>query len=133
MAAWLAAGRDGTVVSHESALDLLNLSDVIPNAVHLTVPRSRRHLPRLLGVAFHTTSRSLRPEDVTVRDGIRLTAPPRTIVDAAEAGTGPEQIEMAVSQALSRGLTTPAALRHEADGRSRRVTRLVYAAIDQAV
>src|SRR5687768_17061031 len=36
LAAWLAAGKDTTVVSHESALDLLNLSDLIPNAVHLT-------------------------------------------------------------------------------------------------
>src|SRR5687768_11843117 len=37
-AVWLAVGKDTAVVSHESALDLLDLSDVIPNSVHITVP-----------------------------------------------------------------------------------------------
>src|SRR5579875_1262323 len=55
LAAWLALGRDVVVVSHDSALDLLDLSDVIPDAVHLTVPRSRRNLPKLPGVKIHTT------------------------------------------------------------------------------
>jgi predicted transcriptional regulator of viral defense system len=131
MAAWLSAGPTGTVVSHESALDLLNLSDVIPNAIHLTVPRSRRHLPRLPGVAFHTTTRPLRREDITIREGIRLTDPTRTIVDAAEMGTAPEQIEMAIAQALSRGWTTPTRLLEEASGRASRVSRLVADGIDQ--
>jgi predicted transcriptional regulator of viral defense system len=133
MAAWLAAGPDGTVVSHESALDLLGLSDVIPNAIHLTVPRSRRHLPKLPGVTFHTTSRTLRPEDITVRDGLRLTAATRTIVDAAEAGTAPEQIEMAVIQAIERGLATAPQLLRDADTRGHRVARLVAGAISRAV
>ena len=45
-AAWLAVGQDVAVVSHESALDLWDLSDVIPGAVHLTVPRAQRSLAR---------------------------------------------------------------------------------------
>src|SRR5947207_832146 len=58
-AACLAVGPDPdtAVVSHESALDLLDLSDVIPNEVHLTVSRARRDLPRLPGVRIHTTTR----------------------------------------------------------------------------
>src|SRR5689334_10721402 len=51
--AWLAVGKDVAVVSHESALDLLGLGDVIPDAVHLTVPRTKRHLPHLSGVTIH--------------------------------------------------------------------------------
>src|SRR3989449_11223018 len=43
LAAWLAVGKDASTVSHESALDILDLSDVIPAAVHLTVSRSRRN------------------------------------------------------------------------------------------
>ena len=31
LAAWLAVGKDVSVVSHESALDLLDLSDIIPD------------------------------------------------------------------------------------------------------
>src|SRR5258708_39093591 len=55
-AAWLAFGRERAVVSHESALDLHELSDVIPDAIHLTVSRSRRYLPSLSGVRLHTTT-----------------------------------------------------------------------------
>ena len=131
MAAWLAADPTRTVVSHESALDLLELSDIIPDAIHLTVPRSRRHLPKLPGVTFHTTTRVLRDEDVTVREAMRLTAATRTIIDAAEAGVAPDQIEMAIGQALSRGWTTPSELRARARQRSARVHDLVTQAIER--
>ena len=52
MAAWLAVGKERAAVSHESALDLLDLSDVIPNRIHLTVPRFVRNLPKLPGVTI---------------------------------------------------------------------------------
>jgi len=129
VAAWLAVGKGVAVVSHESALDLLGLSDVIPNAIHLTVPRAKRHLPNLPGVIIHTTIRPLLPADVTVRDGVRLTAAGRTIIDTAEAGTAPEQIEKAVIQAVERGLTTTHQLVQHASQRNRRVARLVTDAL----
>lgn len=128
MAAWLAVGKESTVVSHESALDLLELSDVIPSAIHLTVPRSRRHLPNLPGVTIHTTTRTLEPGDVTLRDGMRVTSVARTIADVTEAGTGPEQVEMAIAQALRRGQTTRRRLEGATAERSRRVRDLVVGA-----
>jgi predicted transcriptional regulator of viral defense system len=127
--AWLAVGKDTAVVSHESALDLLDLSDVIPRAVHLTVPRSRRHLPDLPGVKIHTTTRPLGPLDTVVREGLRLTSAGRTILDAAEAGTAPEQIEMAIQQAIDRGLVTRTRLAQGAGARSQRVQRLINGAL----
>ncbi|MGH2558965.1 MAG: type IV toxin-antitoxin system AbiEi family antitoxin domain-containing protein [Thermomicrobiales bacterium] len=132
VAAWLAVGKDKALVSHESALDLLNLSDVIPRTIHLTVPRSKRYLPTPQGVTIHTTTRPLRPADVSFRDGIRLTSATRTILDAAEAGTGPEQIELAVKQAIARGLTTRTLLQQAAQERSQRVVGLIAGALDQA-
>jgi predicted transcriptional regulator of viral defense system len=123
--AWLAVGKDVAVVSHESALDLLGLSDVIPDAVHITVPRAKRHLPSLPGVTIHTTARPLQSGDIAVRDGVRLTAAARAIVDAAEAGTAPEQIEKAAIQAVERGLATPQQLVQHASQRSQRVSRLI--------
>jgi predicted transcriptional regulator of viral defense system len=78
LAAWLALGKDTAVVSHESALDLLGLSDVIPEAVHLTVPRSRRNLPSLTGVKVHTTARPLAAGDRVVRDGVAVTSAARS-------------------------------------------------------
>ena len=91
------------MISHESALDLHGLSDVIPDAVHLSVPRSKRHLPKLAGGVIHTTTRPFRAEDVTVRDGMRVTSPLRTILDTAEVGTAPEQIQNAIRERSSVG------------------------------
>jgi predicted transcriptional regulator of viral defense system len=129
LAAWLAAGRDVAVVSHESALDLLGLSDVIPDAVHLTVPRSRRNLSSIRGVKVHTTVRPLKADQRVVRDGIVLTSATRSILDAAEAGMSPEQVEMAVTQAIERGLATEEQLRRDAGERGQRVASLVQGAL----
>jgi predicted transcriptional regulator of viral defense system len=129
LAAWLTVGKDVAVVSHESALDLLDLSDVIPDAAHLTVPRTRRNLPWLPGVKIHTTVRPLRPSDRTYRDGMVVTSPTRTILDAAAAGTAPDQIELAVLQAAERGLATPDELRRGAAERGRRVAALIDGAL----
>lgn len=129
MAAWLAVGKAKAVVSHESALDLLDLSDVTPDAIHLTVPRSARHLSPVPGVRIHTTTRPLRPVDVVEREGVRTTSATRTILDAAEAGTAPEQIDLAVRQALGRGLATRRRLEADAGERSRRVRELVAGAM----
>ncbi|MGI8475830.1 MAG: type IV toxin-antitoxin system AbiEi family antitoxin domain-containing protein [Thermomicrobiales bacterium] len=129
MSAWLAVGKDVAIVSHESALDLLDLSDVIPNSTHLTVPRSKRHPPDLPGVTIHTSVRPIAREDITFRDGLRLTSVARTIADCATAGTGPEQIVMAVGEALERGITTPQRLQNALFERSRRVSELIRYAI----
>jgi predicted transcriptional regulator of viral defense system len=130
-AAWLAVGKDAAVVSHESALDLLDLSDVVPDAVHLTVPRARRSLARkpLPGAVVHTTACPWGDGEVRSNEGIRLTSPERTILDAAEAGTQPEQIELAVAQALNRGWFDVSRLRRKARARERRVADLVERAI----
>ena len=126
-AAWLAIGKDQAVVSHESALDLWELSDVVPAAVHLTVPRFYRSRTKrsLSGVVIHTTSRELVGDDVRRQHGIRLTSPERTLLDAAEDGTQPEQIERAIGQAFSRGWIDPARLRERAAQRGTRVANLI--------
>ena len=117
------------VVSHESALDLLGLSDVIPNKIHLTVPRTMRKTPDIPGVRIHTTKRQLQTSDVVVRDGMRITSPERSIVDSAEAGTQPEQIVMAAYQAVSDGMTTTKRLQKSASDRSSRVRELIDRAV----
>ncbi len=128
LAAWLRLAPEA-VVSHESALELLGLSDIIPNLIHVSVPRSRRKLTRRAGVALHTTTRPLEGSDVVLREGMRLTAPARTIVDVAETGGAPEQVVRAAQQAIDRGLTTPARLREAADGRGRRVAQILDIAL----
>ena len=131
LAAWMAVGGADVVVSHDSALELLGLSDVIPDAVHLTVPRSRRNLPSLPGVRVHTTSRPIPPSDRAVRNGIPLTTATRSILDSAAAGTAAEQIEMAITQAVDRGQATQDELRQRAPERGHRVATLVANALDR--
>lgn len=132
LAAWLIVGKDIAVVSHESALDLLELSDIVPDAVHLTVERSRRGLSPVRGVKLHTVVKPLRSDERVVRDGIVLTSASRSILDAADAGMAPEQVEMAVVQAIGRGLTTVRQLRHDAAVRGKRVKTLIDEAINKA-
>ena len=127
--AWLTVGKDSAVISHESALDLLSLSDVVPHVVHLTVARSRRNLPSIPGVKIHTTVRPPRPDERVVRDGMLVTSATRSLLDAAQAGTAPEQIELAVVQAIERGLATARQLRQDAARRGRRVATLIDEAL----
>jgi len=125
VAAWLAIGKDVAVVSHESALELWNLGDIIPDSVHLSVPRARRHLPDLPGVTIHTTTRGLDRDQVQILEGVRVTTPPRTLLDDAQAGGAPDQIGFALFQAITRGWIDRDALRIEAARRGSRIARLI--------
>lgn len=121
VAAWLTLQNSPAIISHESALELYELSDVIPDAVHITLPRAKRGQRPRPGVRFHTLEQPPTAEEVRRIAGVPVTSPERTIVDSLEAGSQPEQIELAVSQALKRGLTTPRRLRAAAADRSARV------------
>ena len=70
-------------------------------------------------------TKALEPSEVVSREGIRVTDPVRSILDAASTGTAPEQIEMAVRQALHEGLTTRRLLLPRADRRGGRVAELI--------
>jgi predicted transcriptional regulator of viral defense system len=118
-------------ISHESALELLALSDVVPSSIHLTVPRARRRLARQPGVLTHTTTRPLGAADIFTREGLRMTTPARTIVDVAESGVAPEQVIAAIRQAIQRGLTTPSRMQEAARFRGRRIRNLVDTALTE--
>lgn len=130
MAAWLAVGRESAVVSHESALALHGLTDLVPRTVHVTVPRSRRGYSGPPGVTIHTTTR-LPEDEVIVRQGMRVTSPERSIVDVAESGISPEHIETAVREALGRGLTTRRRLRRVVGSQRGRAHALIESALGE--
>lgn len=133
MAAWLAAGPHRAVISHESALDILGLGDLIPDRVHLMVPRSVRNLPRLHGIRFHTSSKPPQPKDVLTREGMRVTAPSRTVLDLAQAGIAPDHLESVVREGIAKGILLPDALVRDAGARSQRVLDVVRQAVQQGV
>lgn len=128
MAAWLSLGPDA-VISHDSALALLELGTIIPNSIHVTVPRGRRYARRRPGITLHTTTQPITPADRIEREGIPTTTPARTIVDVAATNIGPDQVEMAVEQALTRGLTTRDELEAQAQHRAGRVQQLIARAV----
>jgi predicted transcriptional regulator of viral defense system len=115
--AWMTVARTGALLSHESALALLDLSDNIPDTVHLLVARKHRGLRRPPGVVLHT-----HPDNEAIptvwRDGLPLTAPARTLLDVAPR-VQPEQFSMAITQALRRGLITTEQLQEEGARRSK--------------
>lgn len=131
MAAWLPLRGRGAVVSHESALELHDLSDVIPDVVHLTVPRSERGVRRRAGVQLHTSEHPPGVKEIRQIVGLPVTGAERSIFDALESGAQPEQIEMAIHQALSRGMTTSSRLRRSAASRPERVRRFAERAVEE--
>lgn len=136
IAGWVKAGKSNAVVSHETALVLYDLVPLRPRHIDLTVPRSRRPYGasrQLPAVKIHTSTRPLGRRDVIERFGVRVTSPPRTIVDAAEAGTDPSVILEASTRAIRTGLVTATALRDAATDRSERVRKLIDRAISEAM
>jgi len=65
------------------------------------------------------------------KNGIRLTEPMRTILDAAETGTASEQIILAIEQAVTRGWIDEKKLRQGARVRGARVASLVERALQE--
>lgn len=124
--AWLETGP-GSVISHDSALALFELSDVLPAAIHVTVPptASRRHP----GLRLHTNQIS--PQEITRYDALPVTTVARTIADVTLNGLADELVEQAVQEAVRNGLTTPALLIAAAEPRGPRVTRIIRRALER--
>lgn len=105
VAAWLWSDQAG-VISHQSALALLGLSDTLPARIHLTLPaawrRRRLRVPSDL-VVHHADVPS---SDRSWFGAIPITTPLRTLNDCAEAGLSPEFLRQAAAEALERGLVT---------------------------
>ena len=112
---WLSVARGRAIVSNESALELLGLTDVIPSTSHLLVSRQDRGIRKPEGVTIHTYAGD-RPVATVWRDGMPLTTPSRTLVDVA-ATLQPDQLKAAVTAAIDRGLATRSGLELEARGR----------------
>jgi len=124
--AWLRSGPN-SAISHESALAVYNLSDVLPGEIHVTVPRTasrRRH-----NVQLHTNRLAL--DDMTWREGLRVTTVPRTIADVTAAGIAEEVVRQAVLEALGRGLTNRQSLEIDASRRGRRVEQVIRTILQQ--
>jgi predicted transcriptional regulator of viral defense system len=109
---WMAVGMEKAIVSHESALLLHDLSNNVPDSIHLLVARRYRGLRRPPGVVIHTHPDGEKVAS-TWGDAMPITAPPRTLVDVADT-IQPDQAAMAAREALHLGLLTRRQLEQEA-------------------
>jgi len=102
---WLWSEQVG-VISHQTALSLHGLSDVLPTQVHLTLPdawRQRRfRVPA--GVVLHHAD--VASDERSWFGPVPATSPSRTLNDCAVGGLSPELLRQAAQQALRRGIVT---------------------------
>ncbi|MBI2118374.1 MAG: type IV toxin-antitoxin system AbiEi family antitoxin domain-containing protein [Elusimicrobia bacterium] len=89
------------VISHESALSLHELSDIIPSKIHLTVPINFSKKPDTI-CTIH--KRILPKDDIEMKHGIFVTTPKRTLIDVAESSIRMDILEQAVYDASKEGL-----------------------------
>lgn len=99
--------RERGVISHESALSIYKISDVLPRRIHLTLPRDdkpvRREKPDWIAVHFGDVGE----EDRQWYDVIPITTPERTLIDMATDVMDPDLFDRALAEAKEKGLVRP--------------------------
>jgi len=94
-------GQPQAVISHESALSIHDLSDVMPSKIHFTVPPGfRKKVPK--GCFIHRGRIS--NDEKEQREGFFVTNPLRTIIDSAGSNLSIYYLEQAIQQACDRGM-----------------------------
>ncbi len=109
MIVWSLWSRDRSdkpqgVYSHETALSVYNLSDLMPAKLHMTVPPEFRRNAAIPGVLVLHRGR-LNDHEIEVMQGFRVTRPLKAIADLIAAGDiSADHLRQAVRQAAARGL-----------------------------
>jgi predicted transcriptional regulator of viral defense system len=91
--------------SHDTALTMLGLTDVIPSTIHFTIPETSRLRSRP-GVTLHR-SRHDAMTDRKLRDGLWVSTARRALLDAAREGSDPDQLVSAARDARERAMLAP--------------------------
>ena len=89
--------------SHDTALELYGVSDVLPRTVHVTVPPGSGLKPRP-GLTIHRSA--IAPSERMLRDGVWVTSFARTLADCAKIGTDPDQLIAALAEGRERAMLT---------------------------
>jgi predicted transcriptional regulator of viral defense system len=90
------------VLSYETALDLLALSDSNPAAIHITVPRKYR-THRVLPKSYVLHRSNLEQSDIILVDSVRVTSARRAILDCIDAHIGADLLLQAIEQGFRKG------------------------------
>lgn len=114
-AAVLRAGS-GAALSHQTAAELIGLTDKPSKVIHLTVPRDR-HPERIRGVIVHRSGRidsATHPAQLPPRTRVE-----ETVLDLVHASVGLDDACGWLSRAVGRRLTTAERLRQALDDRAK--------------
>ena len=94
-------GEIQATVSHETALAIHELGDIMPSRTHLTVPPGfRKKIPG--GCIPHKAM--LQPNEIEHRHGFNVTTPLRTLVDVANGPISQDLLEGAIRDAFAQGI-----------------------------
>ena len=98
------AGFPQAVLSHETALSLHEMGDVMPAHIHLTVPPAFRKRPSG-GCVIHKAS--LDSKFIEKRQGFNITTPLKTIIDVAMGNLSMDELEKAIRDGIRKGYFLP--------------------------
>jgi predicted transcriptional regulator of viral defense system len=91
------------VLSHATALDLWEVSDINPAKIHITVPRAHRP-QRVVPGAYVIHREDLTPAEVDAIEGLPVVTLARAIRECARDGVALDLLEQAVRAGAARGL-----------------------------
>jgi len=94
------------VYSHQTALALFDLSDLMPRRLHMTVPPAfRRNAPIPDVLVLHRGN--LIPDEIEERQGYRVTRPLKAVTDLlTDSAVSADHLQQALKQGMKRGLIT---------------------------
>jgi predicted transcriptional regulator of viral defense system len=94
------------VLSHETALDLYELSDVNPAKIHITLPKRYRLRRRQAPPAYRFHHEDLVASDVTRHEGLPIVTPAKAIRQCHAAHLRRDLLRQALEDARQRGLVS---------------------------
>lgn len=95
------------VFSHDTALRIYELSDLMPSKIHMTVPPKFRRFNKIPNILILHKA-NLSKIDMRFMRGFAVTTPTRTILDLMESGHIEKSfIQQAFNEALKRGMLLP--------------------------
>jgi predicted transcriptional regulator of viral defense system len=98
---WTMWSRGVAVVSHQSAMAVHDISDLMPARIYMTVPPGFRKIAPP-GIVLYRDK--LSPHEIEQREGFRVTTPLRAIVDAARVAVDVERLAAGIRDAIRKGL-----------------------------
>ncbi|MBK9265449.1 MAG: hypothetical protein IPM54_37390 [Polyangiaceae bacterium] len=107
---WLQTEKQG-VFSHDTALALHELSDILPVRTHVTVPPGWKPIEGMqLSANTVVHHGNVDASEITWMGPVPFTKPLRTLVDCIDDQLPPDILDQALSDAYRRGMLSPAEL-----------------------